>query len=73
MKNELKFFEFLIEKHLPRIHIHLKELQFNTNIFFYKWIEFIFLKTFKYETCLRIIDNFLIKDPPKKKSTTHDL
>ena len=61
MKNELKFFEFLIEKHLPRIHIHLKELQFNTNIFFYKWIEFIFLKTFNYKICLRIIDNFLIK------------
>ena len=61
MKNQLKFFEFLLEKHLPLIHLHFKELQFNVNIFFYKWIEFIFLKTFKYEICLRIIDNFLIK------------
>ena len=61
MKNQLKFFEFLLEKHLPLIHLHFKELQFNVNIFFYKWIEFLFLKTFKYEICLRIFDNFLIK------------
>ena len=61
MKNELKFFEFLIEKYLPLIHMHFKELQFNANIFFYKWIEFLFLKTFNYKLCLRILDNFLIK------------
>ena len=61
MKNQLKFFEFLLEKYLPLIHLHFKELQFNVNIFFYKWIEFLFLKTFKYEICLRILDNFLIK------------
>ena len=61
MKNELKFFEFLIEKYLPLIHMHFKELQFNANIFFYKWIEYLFLKTFNYKLCLRILDNFLIK------------
>ena len=61
MKNQLNFFEFLIEKYLPLIHIHFKELQFNANIFFYKWIEYLFLKTFDYKLCLRIFDNFLIK------------
>ena len=61
LKNQLKFFEFLIEKYLPLIHMHFKELQFNANIFFYKWIEFLFLKTFNFKLCLRIIDNFLIK------------
>ena len=61
MKKQLEFFEFLIEKYLPLIHIHFKELQFNANIFFYKWIEFLFLKTFNYKLCLRILDNFLIK------------
>ena len=61
MKNQLKFFENLIEKILPSINIHFKELQFSPNIFFYKWIEFLFLKTFNYKLCLRILDNFLIK------------
>ena len=61
MKNQLDFFEKLIEKYLPSIHIHFKELQFNTNIFFYKWIEFLFLKTFNYKICLRIFDNFILK------------
>ena len=61
MKNQLKFFEKLIEKYLPSIHLHFKELQFNTNIFFYKWIEYLFLKTFNYKICLRIFDNFIIK------------
>jgi hypothetical protein len=61
LKNQLKFFEFLIEKYLPLIHMHFKELQFNANIFFYKWIEFLFLKTFNFKLCLRIIDYFLIK------------
>jgi len=61
MKNQLEFFEKLIEKYLPSIHNHFKELQFNTNIFFYKWIEFLFLKTFNYKICLRIFDNFIIK------------
>jgi len=61
MKNQLKFFEQLIEKYLPSIHLHFKELQFNTNIFFYKWIEYLFLKTFNYKICLRIFDNFIIK------------
>ena len=63
MENQLKFFEKLIEKYLPSIHLHFKELQFNTNIFFYKWIEFLFLKTFNYKICLRIFDNFIIKGP----------
>ena len=48
-------------KNLPSIYKHFKELQFSANIFFYKWIEFLFLKTFNYKLCLRIIDNFLIK------------
>ena len=61
MKNQLDFFGKLIEKYLPSIHIHFKELQFNTNIFFYKWIEFLFLKTFNYKICLRIFDNFILK------------
>ena len=61
LKNQLKFFEFLVEKYLPLIHMHFKELQFNANIFFYKWIEFLFLKTFNHKLCLRILDNFLIK------------
>ena len=61
MKNQLKFFGKLIEKYLPLVHKHFKELQFNTNIFFYKWIEFLFLKTLDYKICLRIFDNFIIK------------
>ena len=61
MKNQLTFFENLIMKNLPSIYKHFKELQFSANIFFYKWIEFLFLKTFNYKLCLRIIDNFLIK------------
>ena len=61
IKNQLEFFEKLIEKYLPSIHNHFKELQFNTNIFFYKWIEFLFLKTFNYSICLRIFDNFILK------------
>jgi cytohesin/brefeldin A-inhibited guanine nucleotide-exchange protein len=61
MKNHLKFFEKLIEKYLPSIHNHFKVLDFNINIFFYKWVEFLFLKTFNYNICLRIFDNFIIK------------
>ena len=61
MKNQLKFFGKLIEKYLPLVHNHFKELQFNTNIFFYKWIEFLFLKTLDYKICLRIFDNFILK------------
>ena len=61
MKNQLKFFEKLIEKYLPSIHTHFEELQFNINIFFYKWIEYLFLRTFNYKICLRIFDNFILK------------
>ena len=61
IKNQLKFFGKLIEKYLPLVHKHFKELQFNTNIFFYKWIEFLFLKTLNYKICLRIFDNFILK------------
>ena len=61
IENQLKFFEKLIEKNLPSIHLHFKELQFNINIFFYKWVEFLFLKTFNHKICLRIFDNFILK------------
>ena len=61
IENQLKFFEKLIEKYLPTIHLHFKELQFNINIFFYKWVEFLFLKTINYKICQRIFDNFILK------------
>ena len=60
-RNFCKFFELLTEKYAPFLYNYFQSINFSIEIMFYKWTKNLFLKSFNYNTCLTIFDNFIIK------------
>ena len=61
IKVRCEFFESLLVQFIPSISTHFKNLDIHIKLFFYDWIEYVYTKTFKYETLLRIWDCYLAK------------
>jgi len=61
IKNYYEFFELLMERYIPLLHNYFQKIKFPIFNLFYKWIKSLFLKSFNYNICLLIFDNFIIK------------
>ena len=61
IKNYYEFFELLMQRYIPLLHNYFQRIEFPINVLFYKWIKSLFLKSFNYNICLLIFDNFIIK------------
>lgn len=61
IKNYYEFFELLMQKYIPFLHNYFQRINFPIFNLFYKWIKSLFLKSFNYNICLLIFDNFIIK------------
>ena len=55
------FFHQILKKNSPDLNNYFKEIGFNIDYIFHKWIENLFVKTFQYDIVLRIWDNFFLK------------
>lgn len=60
-KNYYEFFELLMQRYIPFLHNYFQKIKFPIFNLFYKWIKSLFLKSFNYNICLLIFDNFIIK------------
>lgn len=61
MKTRCEFFEQLVGSHCPLVYNHFRNLDISIRLFFYDWVEYLYTKTFKYETVLRLFDCLLVK------------
>lgn len=63
IKNRIEFFEGVFRATLPKLFRHFHDFDIATNLFFYNWYEFLFVKYFfkKYPLLLRLWDIFLVK------------
>jgi hypothetical protein len=61
MKTRCDFFEQLVNSHCPLVYNHFRNLDISIRLFFYDWVEYLYTKTFKYETVLRLFDCLLVK------------
>ena len=55
------FFKTIFQENLPKLNDLFKKYDIDIKIFFHKWIEYLFVKTFQYNIVLRIWDNFFLK------------
>ena len=60
IKKSLDFFNSLVEKNLPKIYNHFKNLEISHDLFFIPWITELFSESFDFKLFLRIIDLYLI-------------
>ena len=60
IKKSLDFFNSLVEKNLPKIYNHFKNLEISHDLFFIPWITELFTESFDFKLFLRIIDLYLI-------------
>ena len=56
----LNFFTTIVEKNLPQIHKHFKNLEISYDLFFISWITELFSSTLDLKLLLRIIDLYLL-------------
>ena len=66
IKTRVDFFERMFYVKLPKLFKHFKNLDISTNLFFYDWVEFIFLKCFSksfesFRFYHKLFDLFLIR------------
>jgi hypothetical protein len=57
----MDFFEKVLKTYIPKIHKHMQSLDISLSLYFFHWIEYIFLKTFPYHMLLRLWDLFLVR------------
>ena len=60
IKKSLDFFNNLVEKNLPQIYNHFKNLEISHDLFFIPWMTEIFSNSLDFKLFLRIIDSYLI-------------
>ena len=60
IKKSLDFFKNLVEKNLPQIYNHFKNLEISHDLFFIPWMTEIFSNSLDFKLFLRIIDSYLI-------------
>ena len=51
----------LLEKHTPKLYNHFKKLKFSFIYLINIWLEYFYIKSFKYDVVLRIWDNYFLK------------
>ena len=61
INNYCQFFELLTEKYAPFLYNYFQSINFSIRNLFSKWTKNLFLKSFNYNICLIIFDNFIIK------------
>ena len=54
-------FEELLQKNLPKLSEHFKKLEISASFYLISWMKNGFIKTFPYETLLRLWDIYLLK------------
>ena len=61
INKSLDFFNNLVEKHLPQIHKHFKNLEITHDLYFIPWMTELFSSSLELKLIFRIIDLYLIE------------
>ena len=61
IKKYIDFFSNLVQRHLPQIHKHFKNLEISYDLFFIQWMSELFSSSLELKLLYRIIDLYLIE------------